>query len=85
MGWCKFPASNEDIQDFEEIFTIRLARLRFLQLIKKTTADRITTLVKTTCNFNPLRIDDSDGYSHYDSIEDYSRLMGSRTNKHKAN
>ena len=78
-----FPASNEDIQHFEEInnntFSVNVYTVDNDN--NKIRVDRVTTIVKPNCHVNLLRLDNDDGSSHYVYIKDYSRLMGSQTNK----
>ena len=80
-----FPASNEDIEHFEEINnnTVSVNVYTVDNENNKIRADKITKIVKPTFHINLLRLDNDDGSSHYAYIKDYSRLMGSQTNKHK--
>ena len=78
-----FPASNEDIQHFEEInnntFSVNVYTVDNDN--NKIRVDRVTKIVKPNCHVNLLRLDNDEGNSHYVYIKDYSRLMGSQTNK----
>ena len=77
IAWdgVNFPASNEDIQHFEEInnntFSVNVYTID--EDINKIRADRITKIVKPNCHVNLLRLDNDDGSSHYVYIKDYSR------------
>ena len=80
-----FPASNEDIQHFEEInnntFSVNVYTID--EDNNKIRADRTTKIVKPNRHVNLLRLDVNDG-SHYVYIKGYNKLMFSQTNKHKA-
>ena len=78
-----FPASNEDIQHFEEINnnTSSVNVYTVDNDNNKIRVDRVTKIVKPNCHVNLLRLDNDEGNSHYVYIKDYSRLMGSQTNK----
>ena len=77
-----FPASNEDIDTFETINDNTISvNVYTLDDNDKIRPDRITKIAKPFCHVNLLRLD-FENKSHYVLIKEYSRLMGSQTNKH---
>ena len=79
-----FPASNDDIDYFEEINegSISINVYVIDEDKQKIRADRITKKLRPTCHVNLLRLE-KDNNSHYVLIKDFSRLMSMQTNKNK--
>ena len=75
-----FPASNEDIDYFEEINNRTISVNVYKVDNEKIRIDRTTKITEPICHVNLLRLDDDEG-SHYVLIKDYSRLLGGQTNK----
>ena len=48
--------------------------------VDKIRVDKVTKITNPTCHINLLRLDE-DNKNHYVLIKDYSRLLGSQTNK----
>ena len=77
-----FPASNEDIDTFETINDNTISVNVYTHDDNdKIRPDRITKIAKPFCHVNLLRLEQNNK-SHYVLIKEYSRLMGSQTNKH---
>ena len=77
-----FPASNDDIDTFERINENTISvNVYVLDNNDKIRPDRITKIAKPFCHVNLLRLEQNNK-SHYVLIKEYSRLMGSQTNKH---
>ena len=78
-----FPASNDDIDHFEEINNKSISVNVYVEDVNQTIrADRITKIERPSCHINLLRIEQNNN-EHYVLIKDYNRLMGSQTNNHK--
>ena len=81
----EFPASNDDIDTFEEINDNTIS-VNVYGIDPKGTnsivVDRITKITNPSCHVNLLLLEEDDN-SHYVLIKDYSRLMGAQTNKHR--
>ena len=78
-----FPASNDDIDHFEEINNKSISVNVYVEDENQTIrADRITNIERPSCHINLLRIEQNTN-EHYVLIKDYNRLMGSQTNNHK--
>ena len=86
INWegISFPVSKDDIDKFEEINqnSISVNVYKINPDVDKIIVHRITKVIKPSCHINLLLIE-KDGLSHYTLIKDYSRLMGSQTNKHR--
>ena len=80
---ANFPASNDDIDHFEEINNKSISVNVYVEDENQTIrAGRITKIERPSCHINLLRIEKDDN-EHYVLIKDYNRLMGSQTNNHK--
>ena len=86
-----FPASNDDIDTFESINQNSISVNVYVEDENQTIrADRITKIERPSCHSNLLRIEQNNNDAspeahklceHYVLIKDFSRLMGSQTNK----
>ena len=86
-----FPASNDDIDHFEEINNKSISVNVYVEDENQTIrADRITKIERPSCHINLLRIEENDNDAspeahklceHYVLIKDFSRLAGRQTNK----
>ena len=78
-----FPASNDDIDHFEEINNKSISVNVYVEDENQTIrADRITKIERPSCHINLLRIEQNNN-ENYVLIKDYNRLMGSQANNHK--
>ena len=76
-----FPASNDDIDHFEEINNKSISVNVYVEDENQTIrADRITKIERPSCHINLLRIEQNNN-EHYVLIKDFSRLAGRQTNK----
>ena len=78
----EFPACNEDIDKFEEVNggTISVNVYTIDTDVDKIRVDKVTKITNPVCHINLFRLDE-DNKNHYVLIKDYSRLLGSQTNK----
>ena len=87
INWegINFPASNDDIDKFEEINqnSISVNVYKINPDVDKIIVHRITKVIRPSCHINLLLIE-QDSLNHYTLIKDYNRLMGSQTNKDRS-
>ena len=90
-----FPASNEDIDTFEEIndraisvnvYAIDASQnsrgIRDPNGTNSIVVNRLSKIKNPSCHVNLLLLEEETS-NHYVLIKDYSRLMGAQTNKHR--
>ena len=81
----EFPASNEDIDTFEEI-NDRAISVNVYAIDPNGTnsivVNRVTKIKNPSCHVNLLLLEE-DNNNHYVLIKDYNKLMGAQTNNHK--
>ena len=87
INWdgVEFPASEEDIDTFEKVNSNTIS-VNVYGIDPNGTnsivVHKVTKIKNPSCHVNLLLLEEANN-SHYVLIKDYSRLMGSQTNKHK--